>query len=110
MKTLNMEKAITRYNRIMMNLCWEHKTINTNYSEDTEGWNIRDLVAEADFLLSCYYEEGNVRCDDRLDSKEAYDLWISETGKLKRFINAYLPFINGIKCVRGHCSKYDNKD
>lgn len=65
------------------------------------------MVAEADYLLSCYYEEGNCRCDDRHLSKEDYKIWVSETGMLKRFINAYEPFIKDMICEEGHCSKFD---
>lgn len=108
MKYLNMESAVKRYNRIMDSIGCEHLTIGTELSEGTDNWNIRDMVAEADYLLSCYYENGNVRHDDRLDSEEAYKEWISETGKLKRFIKAYEPLINNIKCTENHCSKYDN--
>lgn len=108
MKKLDMEKTIKRYNSLMEDIGCEHKTINGRFSEETDGWNIRDMVAEADYWLSCYYESGNIRCDDRFDSKEEYKIWLSETGKLKRFIKAYEPFIEGIECVHGHCSKYDN--
>ena len=104
-----MEKAIKRYNDIMGIICAEHVQIGTRFSEDTEGWNIRDMVAEADYWLSCYYEEGHCRCDDRFESPEEYKVWVKETGYLKRFINAYLPFIDGVICVSGHCSQYDNK-
>lgn len=109
MKQLNMQSALKRYNRIMMDICCEHCTIGTRFSEDTEGWNIRDMVAEADYWLSCYYESGNVRCDSRYDGKEEYKTWQSETGKLKRFIEAYKPFIYSYRCVSGHCSQYDNR-
>jgi hypothetical protein len=66
------------------------------------------MVAEADYWLSCYYESGNVRNDFRFDSADDYKVWLSETGKLKRFIKAYEPFIEEIECTEGHCSKYDN--
>ena len=107
MKKLNMESAIKRYNDIMYSCGYEHSTIETRYSEDTKNWNLRDMVAEADYLLSCYYEEGNCRCDDRHLSKEGYKIWVSETGMLKRFINAYEPFIKDMVCEEGHCSKFD---
>lgn len=107
MNKLNMEKVVERYNGIMYDLCLEHLTIGTRFSENTEGWNLRDMVAEADYNLSCYYESGHCRCDDRFLSKDEYKTWLSETGKLKRFIKAYEPFIHNLKCTTGHCSKYD---
>lgn len=50
----------------------------------TYGW----LLNEAEYWLSCYYESGNCRCDDRFIDSDCYKSWVSETGKLKRFINA----------------------
>ena len=46
MKNLNIEKATQRYNNIMERLGYEHNTIGTRFSEDTENWNIRDMVAQ----------------------------------------------------------------
>ena len=110
MKHLNMKKAIERYNDLMMRLCYEHVTIGTRFSEGTEDWNIRDMVAEADYVLSCYYEEGHCNGDMRYsDDEEERKLWRSETGRLKRFINAYEPFIEGVRCSENHCSDYDNR-
>ena len=108
MKKLNMKAAIKRYNDIMYTCCYEHSTIGTIYSENTENWNLRDMVAEADYLLSCYYEEGHCRCDNRHLSKEDYKIWVSETGMLKRFIKAYEPFIEDMICEEGHYSRFDN--
>ena len=103
------DKAVKRYNDIMMSLCYEHVTIGTRYSEGTENWNIRDMVAECDYVLSCYFEGGHLRAEMRhSEDTEARKLWRSETGKLKRFIAAYEPFIEGVICEAGHCSQYDN--
>ena len=109
MKKLNMESSIKRYNDIMCCLGYEHNTIETIYSENTEGWNIREMVAECDYTLSCYFEEGHCNGDMRYSTDpEERKMWRSETGKLKRFIDAYKPFIDGVICVSGHCSQYDN--
>lgn len=93
----------------MNEICCEHLTIGTSYSENTDGWNIRDMVAEADYQLHMYYEDGTNQSmmktsDDEWDRKS----WYSETGKLKRFIDAYKPFIGGIKCKEMHCSDFDS--
>ena len=110
MKNLNMKSAIKRYNGIMGVIGYEHNTINTEFSENTEGWNIRDMVAECDYVLSCYYEDGHCNAALRYSEYEKdRKMWKSETGKLKRFIESYKPFINDVKCVSGHCSQYDNK-
>ena len=108
MKKLNLETAIKRYNSIMQSIGYDHLTIGTSLSEDTDGWNIRDMVAECDYVLGTYFEDGHcnaeIRYSDDADDRKA---WWSETGKLKRFIEAYKPFIDGIKCVSGHCSRFD---
>ena len=110
MKNLNIESATKRYNNIMFDLCYEHNTIGTRYSENTENWNLRDMVAECDYVLSCYYEDGHCNGDMRYsDDENERKMWKSETGKLKRFIEAYKPFIKDMKCVCGHCSNYDNR-
>lgn len=109
MKQLNIAAATKRYNDLMFSLCYEHNTIGTKLSEDTEGWNLRDMVAEVDYVLSGYYESGHMNAEMRYsDDEEERKAWRSETGKLKRFINAYEPFIGDLVCVSGHCSKYDN--
>lgn len=107
MKFLNMKSAIKRYNNIMSMLCYEHLTIGTNLSEDTEGWTIRDMVAECDYVLSTYYEGGHVNGDLRYGDAEERAMWRRETGFLKRFIKTYEPFAINYECVSGHCSKYD---
>ena len=104
MSKFDFEKAVERYNGIMMDICVEHSTIGTVYSEGTEGWNIRDMVAECEYWLSTYYESGHSREDLR---REDYPVWRSETGKLKRFIKAYEKYIDEVACSSGHCSKYD---
>lgn len=103
-----MKTALKRYNDIMYDICCEHSSIGTNLAESTESWNLRDMVAECDYMLSCYYESGNVRCDDRFLGPEAYKEWRHETGILRRFIETYKPYIEDMVCVSGHCSKYDN--
>lgn len=105
MKNLNMEKAIERYNGIMLDNCYEHNTIGTRLSQNTDAWNLRDMVAEADYVLSTYNEVGH--CNQELKEEDPKE-WRSMVGRLKRFINAYKPFIDGLVCSEGHCSVYDN--
>lgn len=109
MKELNIEKVTKRYNSMMFALCLEHVTIGTNYSEDTEGWNLRDMVSEAQYWLDIYNDDGTASGDMRYsDDPEDRKAWRSESGKLKRFINAYKAYIGDMVCVAGHCSEYDN--
>lgn len=108
MKKLNMESAIKRYNDIMYCIGYEHNAIGTVLSENTENWNLRDMVVECDYTLSTYYESGH--CNEELrHSEEAEErkMWKSDVGRLERFIKAYEPFIKDMECFSGHCSKYD---
>ena len=108
MKKVNLKSATKRYNKIMETVGYEHNTIGTWLSERTDGWNLRDMVAECDYVLSTYYEDGHCNCDMKYsDEPEERKMWRSETGKLRRFIEAYKPFIGDMECVSGHCSLYD---
>ncbi len=107
MKELDLKKVIKRYNSIMWELCYEHLTIGTTLSEETENWNLRDMVAEADYILSTYYEHGHVNNDLLNEGVETRKAWRRETGRLRRFIEAYEPFIGNMKCSEGHCSRFD---
>ena len=109
MKKFNMAEAIKWYNRIMNSIGYEHKTIGEPLSEDTENWNLRDMVAEADYILSCYFENGHILGDMRYGDEDERRIWRNETARLKRFIEVYSKYIEGMTCTEGHCSgKYDN--
>ena len=99
-------KAVKRYNSIMNSIAREYLTIGTKLSENTKGWNLRDMVAECDAQLKSYYEGGTSNSDLKYEDPQA---WRSETGKLKRFIDHYKDQIEGIVCTDWHDSKYDNK-
>ena len=92
---INNQKIVNRWNDVMDSIGCEHITINTGFGElerhkeyyDIEsGITVDWLMEEAQYWLSCYYESGNCRCDDRFEDKESYKIWLSETGKLKRLI------------------------
>lgn len=92
---INNEAIVKRWNSVMDDICCEHITINTtlselednkNYYDIQDGISIDWMLKEAKYWLSCYYEEGNCRCDDRFLDKDNYKMWVSETGKLKRLI------------------------
>ena len=106
---LNIKTAVKRYNSIMGFLGYEHNQIDTLYSENTENWNLGDMVAECDYVLSTYYEYGHVnealRHSQDLEERK---MWKSETCRVARFIKAYEPFIQNMQCITGHCSIYDN--
>ena len=107
------EKAVARYNKIMFSMALEHLTIGTNLTEEPEKkaqWNIRDLVAECDYQLSTYYEYGHNNFELRNEGEDGRRAWRNETAMYRRFIVAYLPFINGVQCFGHHCSKYDTSE
>ena len=92
---INNQKIVNRWNSVMNSICCEHITIDTRLSEleyHKEYYNIENgisvewMLEEAKYWLSCYYESGHCRCDDRFYGKEEYATWVSETGKLKRLI------------------------
>ena len=92
---INNQRIVNRWNNVMNDICCEHVTINTrlseleshkDYYEVVDGISVGWMIDEAKYWLSCYYECGNVRCDDRFIDKDNYKIWVSETGKLKRLI------------------------
>lgn len=93
--TINNQKIVNRWNSVMYDIGCEHITIGTELSElesnkryyDIEdGISISWMIYEAEYWLSCYYESGNVRCDDRFIDEDNYKIWVSESGKLKRLL------------------------
>ena len=48
---VNEKRAINTYNKIMSDLGYEYNTIGTI---STENWNLRDMVAECDYILSTF--------------------------------------------------------
>ena len=96
-------KIVKRWNGIMYDIGLEHEELPTSsdddlfYSEiarERKYYNVEDGVSygymkgEMEYWLSCYYEPGHCRYEDRLEDEDCYKTWVSETGKLKRFIKA----------------------
>lgn len=93
--TINNKKLVNRWNSVMNDIGCEHMTIgealselevHKDYYDVVDGISASWMLKEAKYWLSCYYEDGNVRCDDRFYDKDCYKIWVSETGKLKRLI------------------------
>ena len=108
MKNVNMTTAKKRYNSIMNAIGSEHNTIGERWSEDTANWNLRDMVAECDYQLTCYREGGHCNSDLIDGTPEERKKWRSDVGRLERFINTYGPFVEGLVCAQGHSSRLDN--
>lgn len=101
------KKIVDRFNGVMSDICVEYLEIRPDNGELSEhrkyydvenGVYIAWMLEEAEYWLSCYYEVGNCRCDDRLEGPECYKEWKSETGKLKRLIERLKTF-NGDELV-----------
>jgi hypothetical protein len=115
MKELNMKTAIKRYNDIMNSICREHNTIGERLSDGTENWNLRDMVSEMQYTFDLWNEPGSVAYDDAHDEfqpvrngrREWYYNWQLEKARMKRFIEAYEPFIGDMECAISHCSRFD---
>lgn len=113
-------EAKKRYNTLMNDLGLEYLTIGTSFSEDTQDWNLRDMVSEAQYQLDVCYEDGNASADGRYiyeymdtycvsleEAQEIHKAWLSKTMRLRNFINKYKAEALTIECTTGHCSKYD---
>lgn len=86
MKNKVYEQAKERYNKLMFSLCLEHRTIGTQYSEDTEGMTIKDMANECKYQHDTYYEEGHANHELRNEDRNT---WKSEKDRLWRFWNKY---------------------
>lgn len=115
----NFEKAKKTYNDIMYDCGLDYLTIGTNSTEDKENqnkWNIRDLVAECDYQLSMFYEDGTLQNADLYDETNGgANNPHSPQGtaryciaRLRGFITYYKNYINGVCAHEAHSSNYDN--
>lgn len=93
MEILN-KSIIKRWNSVANDIGLEHLMIPGGEIEDKrkyygveDGVTVEWLKKETNYWLSCYYEPGHCRCDDRYSDPDEYKIWLSETGKLKRLKN-----------------------
>lgn len=112
MRKPNMKTATKRYNNIMFDIAREHNTIGTSFSENTEKWNLRDMVSEMQYTLDLWNDETSLAWEDAHDGSQPawkpwYREWQNEKARMKRFIDAYSPHIDDMVCAIGHCSCYD---
>lgn len=100
----DFEKAVKKYDELITLFYSGDETVEDN-AEKRENWNLRDLIAEMDYCLSRYYEEGNACFEDR---KYDYKEWFSAVKRMKRFIQRWLPKCNHMRPYEKHCSYYDD--
>lgn len=93
-------KIAKRFSNVMNIIGCEYLDITNPHSEvysDRRYYSVEDgitiswMYSEACYWLSCYYESGNVRCDDKKYDPKG---WRCETGYLKRLIIALEKFPN----------------
>lgn len=84
-----------------LEICNENSDIyrKRNHYCIQKGITLSWMLDEAEWWLSCYYEPGNVRADDKHYDAECYKTWLAETGRLKRLITAIKKFDNLNECV-----------
>lgn len=92
---INNEKLVKRWNNVMNDIGCEHLTIGECLSEldyyrtyygVEKGISVEWMLKTAEYQLSCYFEDGNIRYEDRKLGEEEYKVWLSESGKLKRLV------------------------
>ena len=104
--------AVRRYNDLVMSVAHEHVSIGTRYSEGTENWNLRDMVAEISYILEIWNDPGSISYQDAHDDSQPahkpwYKNWLNEKRRMERFIEKYLPEAFEMECSEGHGSIYD---
>ena len=102
------KRCYERYNDIMFECSYEHSTIGTEFSESTDGWNLKDMIDEAEYLLGCYYEPGNIRYDEMLTDKAAFKAWKKETKMLRKWIEDFRPYSIGVEPTAKHLNWFGN--
>ena len=101
---LEFKRLVKGYNRLMLDVGYKEKTIGLEFSGDTAKWNIRDVVAEIEYIRSTFYD----RSHDNF--KMMYEDPIKHhrlTDRLRHFIRAYKPYIENVKATTTHNSIYD---
>lgn len=104
--------AVTFYNNIMFDICHEHCTIGTSFSENTSDWNLRDMISEMQYTLDLWNDEESLPWIDAHDETQpAWKPWLkgwrAEIARMKRFITKYKDEALTMKCTEHHCSIYD---
>ena len=101
-------KICNRFDEVMNFIGCEHLMVadgegevydDRRYYDVQNGITLQWMVDEATYWLSCYYEPGHCRCDDKHDGKEGYKIWLAETGRLKRLLKSLKKYGDLNVCV-----------
>lgn len=76
-------------------------------ADTRDGWNLKDMIYEAEYLLGCYYEPGNIRYDETLTDKDAFKAWKKEIKMLRKWLEDFRPYSIGIEPTVHHLNWYD---
>lgn len=101
--TLNIDNAIKTYNQLVIDMGYDGDIIENN--PNTENWNLRDMVAEIEYIRSTYYDKTHVNTKLRAEDPNEFN---RRTNRLRNFIRTYKPYIDDLKAYTIHNSKYDN--
>lgn len=94
---INNTNVVKRWNKIMNRIGLEHENISDTSElccmpdhylghgckRITKSW----MISEAEYWLSCYYEKGNSRHDEKYEDEWCRNNWYSETSCIKRLID-----------------------
>lgn len=98
------KQLVNGYNQLMIDIGYPKKTIGLEFSGETANWNVRDIVAEIEYIRSTFYnkdhDNAKIRDEDPLTFNRL-------TNRLRHFIRTYKPYIEGVEATTKHNSKYD---
>lgn len=103
-----MANTITTYNNIMTAVAREYNTIGTQYSEGTEGWNVRDMVAEVQHVLDVFLDPDSGEYEDAHDTpviagyRPWYEQYKNLVRRMRRFIEAHKDEAMTMECATEH--------
>lgn len=98
-------QVINRYNDLMIELGYPGNTIGTEFSDGTDQWTLRDMVAEVDYIKNTFYERGHINNKMRTEDPKQ---WLRYADRLRYFVRKYREKIDGIAAYKKHNSEYDN--
>lgn len=105
--------AVKRYNGIVYDICRDEVAVHSD-NKETCNWTLRDMVSEMQYILDIYndhdcvyYEDAHAPLYEQGSDRPWYRQWISDKGKMERFIKRYEKAALELECYENHCSKYD---
>lgn len=98
---LDIDHIIEYYNRLVTEAGFSDRTMGSQY---TENWNLRDMVAEMDYIRSTFYEPGHVNNKMRTGDPKA---WLSFIDRIGYFLRKYREHIGDLVAHTTHNSKFD---